>query len=205
MNNKKIIYLITALVALILISACSAKSNNGLSDPENAIPAESNQGNTAGQNGAAANSPDNTAAQDGNAANSPDNAASNEGAAANSPNNAAADGSAADSDKEILIIIDQTPKPIEGNSFDFVVNKLPEGYSLSQIQWVSEKNQITNTIAEAIEHGQNGEDGFYISGDGQFSGFFYPDTMKGEEGEVSFLFKDDQGQELTWKKKITLN
>ena len=29
--------------------------------------------------------------------------------------------------------------------------------------------------------------------------------MKGEEGQVVFLFKDAQGNELTWKKKLTLS
>ncbi|WP_314589356.1 hypothetical protein [Paenibacillus terrigena] len=107
-------------------------------------------------------------------------------------------------DKEILIIIDQTPKPTEQKSFDFVVKKLPEGYSLAEMQWISSKNQIVNTLQEAAQHGANGEDGFYISGDGQFAGFIYPKPMSGEEGEVKFLFRNDQGDELTWKKKITL-
>jgi hypothetical protein len=111
----------------------------------------------------------------------------------------------ADSGNEILIVIDQTPKPIEGNSFDFVVKQVPEGFALAEIQWISKGNLIVNSVQDAIEHGANGEDGFYISGDGQFSGFIYPDTMKGEEGQVVFLFKDSEGNELTWKKKLTLS
>jgi hypothetical protein len=107
-------------------------------------------------------------------------------------------------DKEILIVIDQTPKPIEGNSFDFFVNQIPAGYALTEMKWISNKSQIVNKTAEAIQHGANGEDGFYISGDGQFSGFIYSDSMKGEKGQVVFVFKDDQGKELTWKKKLTL-
>jgi hypothetical protein len=107
-------------------------------------------------------------------------------------------------EKEILIIIDQTPKPIEGNSFDFQVKQLPEGYSLSEMQWKSDQNQIVNTLQEAVEHGGNGGDGFYISGNGQFSGFMYPDTIKGELGEVTFTFRNEQGKALTWKKEITL-
>jgi len=114
-------------------------------------------------------------------------------------------GNNAASDEEILIIIDQTEKPSEGNSFDIGVNKLPEGYALAEMQWVSKGNLIVNSVQEAIEHGANGEDGFYISGNGQYMGFIFPDTMKGEQGTVVFLFTDSQGKELTWKKQITLN
>jgi len=107
-------------------------------------------------------------------------------------------------DQEILMIIDQTPKPSEQKSFDFVVKQRPDGYSLTEMQWNSSKSHITNTVQEAAQHGANGEDGFYISGDGQFSGFIYPKSMSGESGEVKFLFHNEQGNELTWKKKITL-
>lgn len=110
----------------------------------------------------------------------------------------------ADSDEKILIVIDQTEKPIEGNSFDFAVKQLPKGYMLAEMQWVSKENLIVNSVQDAIEHGASGAAGFYISGDGQFSGFFYPDSMKGEKGKVVFTFKNDQGKELTWKKEITL-
>ncbi|OOC64210.1 hypothetical protein BBD40_06570 [Paenibacillus ihbetae] len=107
-------------------------------------------------------------------------------------------------DKEILIIIDQTEKPTTGNSFDFFVNKAPEGYNLVEMQWLSEHSVVKNTIQEAVEHGSNGEDGFYISGNGQYSGFIYPDNLKGEKGKVLFLFRDEHGNELTWEKEITL-
>lgn len=123
----------------------------------------------------------------------------------NQDNTTKIEDASADSENEILIIIDQTPKPIEGNSFDFVVKQVPEGFALAEIQWISKDNLIVNSVQDAIEHGANGEDGFYISGDGQFSGFIYPDTMKGEEGQVVFLFKDSKGNELTWKKKLTLS
>lgn len=111
----------------------------------------------------------------------------------------------ADSQKEVLIIIDQTPKPTEGNSFDFVVKQVPEGFTLAEMEWNSKKHRIVNTVLEAKAHGANGEDGFYISGNGQFSGFIYPDTMKGEQGEVVFLFTDSKGKVITWKKDVTLN
>jgi len=73
------------------------------------------------------------------------------------------------------------------------------------MQWISEDSLIVNSVQDAIRHGGNGEDGFYNSGNGQYSGFIYPDTMKGEEGQVVFLFKDAKGNELTWKKKLTLS
>lgn len=111
---------------------------------------------------------------------------------------------AAGPEEKILIVIDQTEKPIEGNSFDFIVKQLPEGYMLKEMKWVSDQNEITNTYEEAIEHGQTGGDGFYISGDGQFSGFFYPDSLKGEKGRVIFTFANDENNELTWEKEITL-
>ncbi len=108
-------------------------------------------------------------------------------------------------DEKVLILIDQTPKPVAtGHSFDFSVQQLPEGYSLSEMQWNSEQNKIVNTVQEAIEHGGNGEDGFYISGNGQFSGFFYPDSMVGEKGKAKFIFKNESGKELAWEKEITL-
>lgn len=141
-------------------------------------------------------------------ASKPDGTAAN--VPANQPadtNQSQADGSGAQqpgSDEEIYVIIDQTQKPITGNSFDFAVNKIPEGYSLSEMEWLSDKNQIVNTVQQAIEHGGNGEDGFYISGDGQFSGFFYPDEMKGEQGKVILRFTNEQGKELSWSKTITL-
>ncbi|GAB6930814.1 hypothetical protein JCM10914A_47970 [Paenibacillus sp. JCM 10914] len=114
--------------------------------------------------------------------------------------------SSPDPSEEILIVIDQTPKPIEGNSFDFVVKQLPTGYALAEITWKSDQREISNTVQQAIEHGQNGEDGFYISGNGQFSGFIYPDELKNEEGQVIFRFiNEEDDQELTWEKSITLN
>ena len=114
------------------------------------------------------------------------------------------DDDSASTDDEILIIIDQTPKPIEGGSFDFVVEQVPEGFALAEMQWITPHTIIASSVQEAIENGANGEFGFYISGNGQFSGFMYLDYMRGEEGEVVFIFKDAHGNELTWKKKLTL-
>ena len=105
---------------------------------------------------------------------------------------------------QILIIIDQSEKPSEANSFDFFVQKRPEGYMLSSMKWSSASSEVVNTLQEAIEHGGNGEDGFYISGNGQFMGFFYEDSLVGEEGTVSITFTNEEGQSLTWEKEITL-
>jgi len=72
------------------------------------------------------------------------------------------------------------------------------------MQWMTKENVIINSLQDAIEHGASGGDGFYISGDGQFSGFFYPDVMKGEKGKLVLTFEDEQGKMQTWVKKITL-
>ena len=165
MNNKKFIYIISALCTLLMISGCAGKSQSGASDTVNAQPAETNQD-------------DSTTLDD----------------------------DSASTDNEILIIIDrQTPKPIEGGSFDFVVKQVPEGFALAEMQWITPHTLIANSVQDAIENGANGEFGFYISGNGQFSGFMYPDYMRGEEGQVLFLFKDAHGNELTWKKELTLS
>lgn len=181
MTKPKYIYLISALIVLLLASACGNQSGNGA---PNSVATEED-----------AASPVTTVAPDTDTSETkPENETSGDNS----------DEADAVSDKKILIVIDQTEKPIEGNSFDFTVKQLPEGYMLAEMQWVSKENLIVNSVKEAIEHGGSGGDGFYISGDGQFSGFFYPDTMKGEKGQVVFLFKDEQGKELTWKKEMTL-
>ena len=175
MNNKKMIYIVSALCLLFLISACgtNSNSNSGSPDNSNTQPPETNQA---------------TAPIESNPENTPTN-----------------EEDPVSTDEEILIIIDQTPKPIEGNSFDFVINKLPEGFALAQMQWISPDNLIINSLQDAIQHGADGEDGFYISGNGQFMGFIYPDSMKGDVGKAVFLFQNAEGKELTWKKEITLN
>jgi len=81
---------------------------------------------------------------------------------------------------------------------------MAKGYALAEMSWKSEKTDIINTTKQVIEHGGNGEDGFYISGNGQFSGFIYDEQLKGENGEVTFVFRNDAGEERKWKKKLTL-
>lgn len=181
MTKPKPIMLMAALSAVLLLSACGNNSQTGTT-----VPGNQPESNATNQTQAGNNNTD-------------------------SANNALTDpvNSIPENDKpseEILIDIDQTPKPIENKgSFDFQVKQVPEGYRLQEMQWSSENNNTVNTFEEAIEHGQTGEDGFYISGDGQFMGFFYPEDMKGEAGKVTFVFVNEQGQELTWEKEITLN
>lgn len=181
MKRKTLVLLMTTLAAALMLSACGSKTLTGAPQNQNA------PSNTAGANSA-------------NSGNEADTGGNQNDANGNQADaNGAANG-------DILIVIDQTPKPLaEGGSFDFTVKKAPEGYMLKEIKWKSEKNEILNTLEEAIQHGQNGGDGFYISGNGQFMGFLYPDEMKGEEGKVTFVFGNEQGQELTWEKDVTLN
>ncbi|MET3847646.1 hypothetical protein [Paenibacillus sp. OAE614] len=191
----KSIYLASALLLLLMTSACGAK-NTAAPDSGSPSAGAGQEGSSGAQvpsagSGADSDAAGNTEAQ--TPADSQDNGTKDGGPSGEE-----------DAGKAILIIIDQTPKPTTGNSFDFAINKLPEGYMLTEMQWLSAKHQIKNTLQEAIEHGQNGEDGFYISGDGQFMGFFYPDELKGEEGQVKFAFTNDQGKTLTWQKTITL-
>lgn len=185
MTKPKPILLMAALSTVLLLSACGSNSQADTTEPGN--QPESNSTN---QNQAQAGNTNN---------NNPDSSSSNltdpvDSTPENNPS------------EDIIINIDQTPKPIENKgSFDFQVKQIPEGYRLQEMQWSSENNNTVNTFEEAIEHGQTGEDGFYVSGDGQFMGFFYPEELKGEAGKVTFVFVNEENQELTWDKEITLN
>lgn len=198
MNNKKSIYLMSALLVLLLTSACGAKPDTESPATQTGSPIETDQGGEV--------DPETPSDQDWTDAAAESGSDQGDTEAADEPDQQSEDtqGSAADGDQQILIVIDQTPKPITGNSFDFAVKQVPEGYSLSEMQWKSDTTEIKSTWQEAIEHGQTGEDGFYFSGNGQFSGFIYPDEMKGEEGQLMFRFIDEQGHELTWEKTLTL-
>lgn len=196
MNRKKWMYA-AAIAALLMTSACGEKTNT---DAQASAGASSTAAQTTPLPSASASLPASAPA-------SPSAGESTDAPASSPVSSAAGSGAAASeepADQKILIVIDQTEKPIEGNSFDFVVKQVPTGYALSEMSWTSGDTKIVNTLADAIAHGGNGEDGFYISGDGQFMGFFYPDELKGQEGEVSFSFKDDQGNEKSWTKKIKL-
>jgi len=69
--------------------------------------------------------------------------------------------------------------------------------------WQS-KHVVTNTTQEAISNGGTGNEGFYISGNGQFMGFAYDPLWKGEKGEVTFYFENEAKEQITWQKTITL-
>ena len=186
----KIRYIVMTTVIVALLSGCGEQANNNV-----------NQGNNNVNAPVTTVIPDNEGGANDDA--SPITTEKPDGTNDNQVEPTEPTTAEANSD-QILIIIDQTEKPIEGNSFDFSVQKLPEGYRLSSMKWSSPSAEVVNTLQEAIEHGGNGEDGFYISGNGQFMGFFYEDSLKGEEGTVSFTFTNDAGQTLNWEKIITL-
>lgn len=176
------------LCMVIVISACGAK-NNEESVQEHAYPQSKQPIEEAGQG-----SIPNAEAKNKNDQNS----AKGEEGKMQTQSNAAA------MSEDIDIVIDQSDKPSEGNSFDFAIKQVPKGYSLTEMRWTSNTVTIVNTMQEAIEHGGNGEDGFYFSGNGQFSGFIYSDEMKGERGKATFVFTNDEGNMLMSEKEIQL-
>jgi hypothetical protein len=173
---------------VIVVSACGAK-NNKESVQEHAYPQSKQPIEEAGQS-----SIPNADAKN----NNDQNKAKGEESKMQTQSDAAA------ASEEIDIVIDQSDKPMEGNSFDFAIKQVPKGYSLTEMRWTSNTVTIVNTMQEAIEHGGNGEDGFYFSGNGQFSGFIYSDEMKGERGKATFVFTNDEGNMLMSEKEIQL-
>lgn len=104
--------------------------------------------------------------------------------------------------EQVLMIIDQTQEE-PPDQFYFSVKKLPDGYSLAKMAWQS-NHDVTNTYQEAISNGGTGNKGFYISGNGQFMGFSYDSSWKGETGEVILYFENEAKEQVTWQKTITL-
>ncbi|CAM3454555.1 MULTISPECIES: hypothetical protein [Saccharibacillus] len=105
---------------------------------------------------------------------------------------------------QILVVLDQGDMPIEIGGLTFGFKRIPEGYALQAMKWQGKGDPVVSTFEEAVEKGRSGGEGFYISGDGQYSGFLYPNTQKGEQGEISFSFANDAGQEISWTKSLTL-
>ncbi|MFB8376293.1 hypothetical protein [Paenibacillus taichungensis] len=188
-NKNKSILWVSVLCILLLTSACGAKNNNE-SVQEHAYPQSKQPIEEAGNSSI----PNIEAKNNNNQANE----SGNEGKPT------AQSESSADAEEQVMIIIDQTDKPSQGNSFDFAIKQIPEGYALSEMRWTSNTVTIVNSYKEAIEHGANGKEGFYISGDGQFSGFIYSDEMKGERGKATFVFTNEEGKEVTSEKEIKL-
>ncbi|MFS0872598.1 hypothetical protein [Paenibacillus xylanilyticus] len=188
--NKSALW-VSMLCILLLISACGAKNNNE-SVQEHAYPQSKEPIEEAGNS-----SVPNSDAKQGNE--DPANTAEgNEGKLS------AQSDSSANADKPITISIDQSDKPTENKSFNFSVNQVPEGYTLSELRWTSNQITIVNTPAEAIQHGGDGKEGFYISGNGQFSGFKYTDEMKGERGKITLVYENEAGQEIMAEKEVEL-
>lgn len=188
MGKKHLLLLAVAVSVLLMLAACGTASNSNNSGSSNNAGNPVDAGNTNTDTGAG-----DTGTGTGDTDTDTD-----------TNNNNGNTNAAEPTEEDIDITIDQSPKPIEGNSFDFGVNARPEGYALAEMRWVSKQTTVINTRSEAIEHGGNGEDGFYISGNGQMMGFIYPDEMKGEEGEAMFVFENEEGKQLIWKQLLTL-
>ncbi|UOK63620.1 hypothetical protein ACMX2M_25515 [Paenibacillus polymyxa] len=187
-NIKKSALCMSVLCISLLVSACGAKNNNE-SVQEHAYPQSKQPVEEAGEN-----SVPNADAKNNN----------DKGIASGDEGNPTAQSESTEPSEQIDIVIDQSEKPSEGNSFDFGIKQVPKGYTLTEMRWTSNTVTIVNSLQEAIEHGGNGEDGFYFSGNGQFSGFIYSDEMKGERGKATFVFTNDEGNEIMSEKEITL-
>ncbi|WP_017691565.1 hypothetical protein [Paenibacillus sp. PAMC 26794] len=187
-NTNTSVLWVSALCILLLTSACGAKNNNE-SVQEHAYPQSKQPVEEAGEN-----SVPNADAKNNNS----------QGSANGDEGKPTAQSESTEPSEQIDIVIDQSEKPSEGNSFDFGIKQVPKGYTLTEMRWTSNTVTIVNSLQEAIEHGGNGEDGFYFSGNGQFSGFIYSDEMKGERGKATFVFTNDEGNEIMSEKEITL-
>ncbi|WP_347397022.1 hypothetical protein [Paenibacillus amylolyticus] len=187
-NIKKSALCMSVLCISLLVSACGAKNNNE-SVQEHAYPQSKQPVEEAGEN-----SVPNADAKNNN----------DKGSASGDEGKPTAQSESTEPSEQIDIVIDQSEKPSEGNSFDFGIKQVPKGYTLTEMRWTSNTVTIVNSLQEAIEHGGNGKEGFYFSGNGQSSGFIYSDEMKGERGKATFVFTNDEGNEIMSEKEITL-
>ena len=185
-NIKKSALCMSVLCISLLVSACGT---SGESVQEHAYPQSKQPVEEAG----------NTSVPNSDAKN--DN---NQGNASGEEGKPTAQSESTETSEQIEIVIDQSDKPMKGNSFDFGIKQVPKGYALTEMRWTSNTVTIVNSLQEAIEHGETGEEGFYFSGNGQFSGFIYSDEMKGERGKATFVFTNEEGKEVTSEKEIKL-
>lgn len=185
-NIKKSALCMSVLCISLLVTACGT---SGESVQEHAYPQSKQPVEEAGEN-----SVPNADAKNNN----------DQGSASGDEGKPTAQSESTEPSEKIDIVIDQSEKPSEGNSFDFGIKQVPKGYTLTEMRWTSNTVTIVNSLQEAIEHGGNGEEGFYFSGNGQFSGFIYSDEMKGERGKATFVFTNDEGNEIMSEKEITL-
>ncbi|PQP84234.1 hypothetical protein C0Q44_06490 [Paenibacillus sp. PCH8] len=188
MNIKKSALCMSVLCISLMISACGVQ-NNAESVQEHAYPQSKQPVEEAGES-----SVPNADAKTNN----------DQGSISDDAGKPKAQSESTEPSEEIEIVIDQSDKPMEGNSFDFGIKQVPKGYTLTEMRWTSNTVTIVNSLQEAIEHGENGKDGFYFSGNGQYSGFIYSDEMKGERGKATFVFTNDEGNVLMSGKDITL-
>ncbi len=185
-NIKKSALCMSVLCISLLVTACGT---SGESVQEHAYPQSKQPVEEAGEN-----SVPNADAKNNNS----------QGSASGDEGKPTAQSESTELSEQIDIVIDQSEKPSEVNSFDFGIKQVPKGYTLTEMRWTSNTVTIVNSLQEAIEHGANGDEGFYFSGNGQFSGFIYSDEMKGERGKATFVFTNDEGNEIMSEKEITL-
>lgn len=114
------------------------------------------------------------------------------------------------SSDDILMIIDQSELPITKGGLTYWVEKLPKGYTLSGMRWDGKGKPIVSTFEQSVENetkaseGVDTGEGFYVGGTAGNQTFIYENSRRGEKGTLSFTFTNDAGNQLTWKKEITL-
>jgi len=105
----------------------------------------------------------------------------------------------ADEGQVDITIVQQGP-----GQFFVRLNKFPEGYLVSNLDWTGPGYSEAATFDEAVKNGQEGNNGFYASSDHRNFGFIYDGHIAGEEGKFTLTFRNQAGDELTWYKDLTL-
>lgn len=86
----------------------------------------------------------------------------------------------------------------------FRIEQLPEGYSVSRMEFESPNYNAQATFEQAVQNGNNGTKGFYASSDQRNLGFIYDQSYSGQEGKVTLTLHNEAGDELTWYDDLTL-